>query len=183
MPLDSPTPASTPSTTYELGPANASLQVKTYREGIAQKVGHDLVIDVTAWSGTLVLNGDTSSVSLDADSGSLEVREGHNGVKPLSDKDRGEIRKNIDAKILKQQPISFRSTQVQRSANGLSVQGNLSIGDTSRPVQFELAMDGNRVQGIVPLVQREFGIKPYSAMMGALKVRDDIEIVVDAPLS
>jgi polyisoprenoid-binding protein YceI len=179
MPLDAPIPASTQ---YDLGPANASLQVKTYREGIAQKVGHDLVIDVTAWQGTLVLNGSTSSISLDADSSSLEVREGHNGVKPLSDKDRGEIRKNIDNKILRQQPISFRSTQVERSASGLSVQGNLSIGETTRPVQFELAMDGNRVSGIVPLVQREFGIKPFSAMMGALKVRDDVEIVIDAPL-
>jgi polyisoprenoid-binding protein YceI len=180
MPLDSPTPSSTQ---YDLSPANASLQVKTYREGIAQKVGHDLIIDVTAWQGTLVLNGATSSVSLDADSSSLEVREGHNGVKPLSDKDRGEIRKNIDNKILRQQPISFRSTQVQHGAGVLSVQGDLSIGDTSRPVQFELSMDGGRVRGIVPLAQREFGIKPYSAMMGALKVRDDIEIVIDAPLS
>lgn len=182
MPLDSPTPASS-STTHQLSPANASLQVKTYREGVAQKVGHDLIIDVTAWSGTLVLNGATSSISLDADSASLQVREGHNGLKPLSDKDRNEIRKNIDSKVLRQQPISFRSTQVVPSANGLSVQGELSIGDTSRPVQFELAMDGNRVSGIVPLVQRDFGIKPYSAMMGALKVRDDIEIVVDVPLA
>jgi polyisoprenoid-binding protein YceI len=179
MPLDSPTPASS---TYNLGPANASLHVKTYREGIAQKVGHDLIIDVTSWSGTLVLNGSTSSISLDADSGSLQVLEGHNGVKPLSDKDRGEIVKNIDGKILRKQPISFRSTQVEHGAGGLSVQGNLSIGDETRPVQFELSTDGSRVKGIVPLTQRDFGIKPYSAMMGALKVRDDIEIVIDAPL-
>jgi hypothetical protein len=157
--------------------------VKTYREGIAQKVGHDLILGVNNWQGALVLNGSTSSISLDVDSGSLQVIEGHNGVKPLSDKDRGEIVKNIDAKILRKQPISFRSTQVERSANGLSVQGNLSIGSETRAVAFELAMDGNRVQGIVPLVQRDFGIKPYSAMMGALKVRDDVEIVIDAPLA
>jgi polyisoprenoid-binding protein YceI len=182
MPLDSPTPSSS-TATHEVGPANASLQVKTYREGIASKVGHDLVIDVTAWQGTIVLNGSTSSISLDADSASLEVREGHNGVKPLSDKDRSEIRKNIDNKILRQQPISFRSSSVERGADALSVQGELSIGDTSRPVQFDLAIEGGRVRGIVPLAQREFGIKPYSAMMGALKVRDDIEIVIDAPLA
>jgi polyisoprenoid-binding protein YceI len=181
MPLDSPTPSS--AAQYNLGPANASLQVKTYREGIAQKVGHDLILGVTNWQGALVLNGSTSSMSLDVDSGSLQVLEGHNGVKPLSDKDRGEIVKNIDAKILRKQPISFRSTSVEQSANGLSVQGNLSIGSETRPVAFELSMDGNRVQGIVPLTQREFGIKPFSAMMGALKVRDDVEIVVDAPLA
>jgi polyisoprenoid-binding protein YceI len=182
MPLDSPTPTPS-SSTQNLSPANASLQVKTYREGIASKVGHDLVIDVTSWEGTLVLNGATSSVSLDADSSSLEVRDGFNGAKPLSDKDRGEIRKNIDKKILQKQPIRFRSNSVERGAGGLSVQGDLSIGETTRPVQFELAIDGDRIRGIVPLVQREFGIKPYSALMGALKVRDDIEIVIDAPLA
>jgi polyisoprenoid-binding protein YceI len=178
MPLDSPTPSSA---SQNLSPANASLQVKTYREGIAQKVGHDLIIDVTNWQGTLVLNG-ASSISIDADSGSLQVREGHNGVKPLSDKDRGEIVKNIDSKVLHKQPISFRSTQVERGASSLAVQGNLSIGETTRPVQCELTIEGGRVKGIITLTQREFGIKPYSAMMGALKVRDDVEIVIDAPL-
>ena len=34
-----------------VGPADGSLVVKTYREGVAAKVGHDLVIDVTEWAG------------------------------------------------------------------------------------------------------------------------------------
>jgi hypothetical protein len=34
---------------HKLGPDSASLQVKTSREGIAAKVGHDLVIAVTRW--------------------------------------------------------------------------------------------------------------------------------------
>ena len=32
------------------------------------------------------------------------------GVKPLTDKDRREIRKNIDAKVLGSSPIAFRSS-------------------------------------------------------------------------
>jgi polyisoprenoid-binding protein YceI len=170
--------------THHLGPDNASLQVKTYREGLAAKVGHDLIIDVTSWQGTLQLNGGGSSLELDADSSSLQVRDGLNGAKPLTDKDRADIRKNIDQKVLKGQPIRFRSTSVERSTSGVAVEGDLSIGDVTQPVAFELAIDAsNRVTGIVPLVQRAFGIKPFSALMGALKVRDDVEIVIDAPLA
>lgn len=39
--------------TYRLGPDSASLQVRTYREGIGAKVGHDLVLDITRWDATV----------------------------------------------------------------------------------------------------------------------------------
>jgi len=35
-----------PMGTRRLGPDNASLQVRSYREGVAAKAGHDLIIDV-----------------------------------------------------------------------------------------------------------------------------------------
>jgi len=172
-----------PTNIHVLGPDNGALQVKTYREGMAQKIGHDLIIDVTSWEASVDLDGTDSSILLQCDSKSLQVREGHNGVKPLSDKDREDIRKNIDGKILKGQAIKFRSTSMAPAGDGYDVQGELSIGDQSRPVSFHLSTAGGRLQGTVPLVQREFGIKPFSAMMGALKVRDEVEIVVDAPIA
>ena len=96
---------------HRLGPDNASLQVKTYREGMAAKVGHDLVIEVTRWDATVDLAA--STVELNADPRSLEVREGVRGLKPLTDKDRSEIHKSIDDKVLHGQPIAFRSTAVR----------------------------------------------------------------------
>jgi len=124
---------------HTLGPQNAALQVKTYREGMAQKVGHDLVIDVTRWEAAVQLNAATSSIMLEADSSSLQVREGRNGVKPLSDKDRSEIVKTIDDKILRKQRISFRSTSMQAKGEGYAVEGELSIGAETRPVSFDLS--------------------------------------------
>jgi len=93
-----------------LGPDAGSLQIKTYREGVAAKVGHDLVIEVGTWEATM----DDEAVELHADSTSLRVLSGERGVKPLSDHDRDEIIKNIDGKILRRQPIEFRSTAVRR---------------------------------------------------------------------
>ena len=155
------------------GPDNASLHVHTYREGVAAKVGHDLIIEVTRWEATL----DEGAIELTADPGSLEVREGHRGVKPLTDKDRREIRKNIDAKVLGSSPIAFSSTSV----DGDTVAGELTMAGATRPVTLRLETTGGRIRATIPLVQSEWGIKPYRGLMGALKVRDDVEIVVDAP--
>jgi polyisoprenoid-binding protein YceI len=168
---------------HRLGPENASLQVKTYREGMAAKVGHDLVIEVTRWDATVDLTA--STVELNADPRSLEVRDGVRGLKPLTDKDRSEIRKNIDDKVLHGQPIEFRSTAVRLpEADGpLVVDGQLSMAGKTRPVTAQLDVDADgRVGGTIPLTQSEWGIKPYRGLMGALKVRDGLEIVLDARL-
>jgi hypothetical protein len=44
--------------------------------------------------------------------------------------------------------------------------------------------DGNtaRLKGKVPIVQSNFGVKPFSAMMGALKVKDEVEVDLDVKL-
>jgi hypothetical protein len=171
--------------THRVGGANGTLQVRTYREGLAQKVGHDLVIDVGQWDAAAEVRGDGAlvAVELDADPHSLQVREGLGGVKPLTDKDRADIRKTFDEKILGGRPIAFRSTAVEPGDGGLIVRGELELAGTRRPVSFELsaAADG-RVRGTLPVTQSEWGIKPYRGMMGALKVRDTIEVVLDVPL-
>ena len=147
----------------EVGPADATLTVKTYREGVAAMAGHDLVIEVTSWSARV---GDDGAVELSADPRSLEVREGLHGAKPLSDRDRREIRKNIEQKVLGTQPIEFRG-----AADG---GGELTMAGVTRPVSVERTPDGGRAT----LTQSEWGIKPYRGLMGALKVRDEVEVIV-----
>jgi polyisoprenoid-binding protein YceI len=170
-----------------LGPDSASLQVRTYREGVAAKVGHDLVIEVTRWEATVDIAAEpaSSAIQLSADARSLEVREGLRGVKPLTDKDRSEIRKNIDEKLLRGQPINFSSSAVNMADadRRLLIEGDLTMAGSTRPItaQLDVATDG-RVSGTIPLTQSAWGIKPYRGLMGALKVRDELEIVIDAQL-
>jgi polyisoprenoid-binding protein YceI len=175
--------------TFQLGPENASLQVNTYREGVGAKVGHDLVIDVTRWEATIDLAADPagSSIQLTADPRSLEVREGLRGLKPLTGKDRAEIAKTIDAKVLGGSPITFMSRSVRGGAGGggsLVVEGDLTLVAQTHPITAELAMtDDGHVTGTIPVTQTTWGIKPYRGLMGALKVRDDVEVVIDARLT
>jgi polyisoprenoid-binding protein YceI len=152
---------------------------------LAQKAGHDLIIDVGQWDATAEVREDGSlgAVQLNADPHSLQVREGLRGVKPLSDKDRADIRRTIDEKILAGRPIAFRSTAVESDNGGLSVRGELELAGTKRPASFALSVDADgRVRGTLTVTQSDWGIKPYRGMMGALKVRDTVEVVIDVPL-
>jgi polyisoprenoid-binding protein YceI len=177
-----------PTGTHSLGPDNASLQVRTYREGVAAKAGHDLIIDVTRWDATVAVGADPADVSieLNADPRSLEIREGLRGVKPLTDKDRVEIRKNIDEKILGDSPIQFRAGNVRPAdeAGRLTVDGELSMAGSTRPLTAELSVeDSGAISATIPVTQSDWGIKPYRGLMGALKVRDEIEVVIAANLA
>jgi polyisoprenoid-binding protein YceI len=168
--------------TYKLGPENASLHVETGRNGAAAKAGHDLIIDVQTWEATLEV-GDNSSLTLNADPTSLHVREGKGGMQALKDDDKADIRKTIDKDILKKKSISFQSTSVEPAGDGLKVTGDLEMGGKTKPVTFDLSESDGTLTGNTTVKQSDWSIKPYSALFGALKVNDDVKVVVEAKLS
>jgi len=166
---------------HVLGPGTATILVRTYREGVAAHAGHDLIIELTRWEATVQFTaaGSGSTIELSADPRSLEVREGVHGLKPLSDRDRAEIAKTIDAKVLRGAPIAFRSSSVEPAGDDgrLTVTGQLELAGRSGPLAFELqaAPDG-RVEATATVTQTAWGITPHSALMGTLKVRDAVDV-------
>jgi polyisoprenoid-binding protein YceI len=144
------------------------------------KAGHDLLIHVNAWTATLDL--DAPRVTLDADATSLHVIEGTGGMKSLDEDDRANIRQTIDDEILKRADIQFRSTAVERTDGGLAVRGDLTLVGVTRPVAFDLALDDGHVSGAAVVAQTAWGMKPYSALFGALKVADEVRVEIDARL-
>jgi polyisoprenoid-binding protein YceI len=167
---------------HSLGPDSGPLLVKTYRAGVAARAGHDLVIEVTRWEAIVEVATDPTeaTIELHADPRSLEVREGVGGAKPLTDRDRAEIRKTIDAKVLRGQPIRFRSTRARLVDGGVLADGELTIAGNTRPVSVRLGAAMGRIAGVVAITQSEWGITPYRGLMGALKVSDQVEVVIDA---
>ncbi len=166
--------------TYTLGPDDGTLSVRTGRTGTAAKAGHDLLIHVEAWSATLDL--EAPGVTVDADAASLHVVDGTGGMKSLDEDDRANIRQTIDDEILKRADIQFRSTAVERNGDGLAVRGDLTIAGATRPIAFDLALADGKVSGSAVVTQTEWGMKPYSALFGALKVADAVRVEIDARL-
>ncbi len=166
--------------TYTLGPEDGVLLVRTSRTGAVAKAGHDLLIHVTEWSATL--DTDVPSLTLDADATSLRVREGTGGIKPLDDDDLESIESTIDDEVLLRRGIRFRSTAVERHGEALAVRGDLTLVGETRPIAFDLELAGGRVTGAVVVRQTEWGIKPYTALFGALRVADEVRVEVDVAL-
>ena len=71
---------------------------------------------------------------------------------------------------------------MEETSDGLSVTGDLTIRGTARPVAFDLSLADGRVRGTAVLKQTEWGIKPYTALFGALKVADEVRVEIDAAL-
>jgi polyisoprenoid-binding protein YceI len=166
---------------YTLGPEDGILSVRTSRTGAVAKAGHDLVIHVTEWSARLDV-GDAPSLELDVDATSLRVREGSGGMKPLDDDDLSNIETTIDDEVLRRRDIGFRSTSVERNDGTLAVTGDLTLAGTTRPIAFDLSLSDGRVTGAAVVKQTAWGMKPYTALFGALKVADEVRVEVDAAL-
>jgi polyisoprenoid-binding protein YceI len=171
---------------HRLGPEDVTLAVRTVRAGAAAKAGHDLLIHVTSWSATLVLDEDSakSSLELDADATSLRVIEGAGGAFELGDDDIASIHQTIDDEVLMKQGIRFRSTSVHAEGDGrIGVEGELTIVGTTKPVGFELAIsDDGALTGSATVKQTDWGMKPYSALFGALKVADEVDVTAEGHL-
>ena len=173
--------------TYTLQPPDARLTIRTSRRGAASKAGHDLLIAVQTWGATVQLEADParSVLELTADSRSFQVLEGTGGVKPLTDKDKDAIVQTVNDEVLKGTAITFRSTAVRPDGDGrLHVTGDLEIANGINLIAFDLQLgDDGRVTGAATVTQSEWSIKPYTALFGALKLADDVQIAVDGTLS
>lgn len=161
----------------ELGPDQGTVKVRTGVAGSASRMGHRLVLNVEDWSAQV----DEDAVTFRAALESLHVESGTGGVTPLTVVDRQVIRRNA-TKVLDvgtYPEVTFTSSEVAVAEDCVTVTGELTIHDVSLPMTAELARVGNHLTCSIPVVQTDFGIRPYSAMLGQLKVSDEVTVDLD----
>jgi polyisoprenoid-binding protein YceI len=171
-----------------IGPGSGHLAIRTRREGLAARVGHDLTIDVTDWSGDITHDPNDlarTTLAVTVDLSSLRVRDGSGGALPLTDRDRSEINATM-LRILGSggsTVATFLASRVAPSGGGGSIDGTLTIHGTERPLRLAIiGAEAPRYRGTATVAQSAYGIKPYSGMFGTLKVRDDVAIEFDVDL-
>jgi polyisoprenoid-binding protein YceI len=157
--------------------------VLTYKEGLLSAVAHDLWIDVTRMS--VEVDGAAGKVEATFDATSLAVRcamkDGAERPDALSAKDKRDIEDNIAKDVLgtkKHKEIRFRSRSVTAQGSGYVVSGTLELKGSARDVSFDLRPVGEQLEAKVRIHQPDFGIKPYSAMLGALKIKPDVDVIL-----
>jgi polyisoprenoid-binding protein YceI len=175
---------------YLLDASSAKLKVWTGTDGKAARAGHDLEIEVRDWSATVDLSpaGD-AALALSANSRSLRVLAGVGGMQPLNEEAMTKIAETIDSEVLQGGEIHFRSTGVERADEDgrecdLAVAGELNLLGATRPVTFTLAVqDDGSITAEAVIRQTDFGLKPYAALFGALRVKDEVRVSIDGRLT
>ena len=172
---------------WSLTPADGELHILTGVAGRAAKMGHRLTIAMTSWQASAQWDGSAPAhAELTVDVDSIAVLSGEGGLTPLSGPEKGVCRSNalksLDAKKFPQ--IRFASDQVAKTSDGYRLDGTVEIHGTSHPQIVDLKVvdtgDALELSARVPVAQTEFGVKPFSLMMGSLKVADEVTIAFSA---
>lgn len=173
---------------HRIGPEWGRLVLRTSRAGIAAGAGHDLTIVVDRWSGVAALAEQplASSIEVTVQVATLRVLEGTGGVKPLSDRDKREIaqtaRRLLDTD--RHPEARFVSTKVQESSGGGVIQGALTLRGRERPLELTVtALGDGHYRAVASVRQSDYGIKPYTAFLGTLKLADEVQVEAEVELS
>jgi polyisoprenoid-binding protein YceI len=163
-------------------PSQAQSFVFTFKEGFLSPIAHDLRISVTSFSievddakSSVVAQFDTSSLRVDT-----PMKDGAENPSALSAADKEKIAGQIREDVLhssKYPTASFRSSQVvARADGGYDLTGELTLHGVTRPLQAQTQLVAGKQQLEVTLHQPDFGITPYRAMLGALKIQPDVKV-------
>lgn len=176
-------------------PEHSLLLVRLYKDGPASAFAHDHVVRAGRFSGTIRYDPQQpgqSSVAVEVESASLVADEPalrrRFTLPMIKEGTRSDVQRTmLGARQLgaEQHPrISFRSTSVEARGEGkLRVVGELSLhGEThevSFPAEVALADGVLRATATLRFRQRSFGIEPYRFAFGAVRNRDEVELILD----
>ena len=168
---------------WSLDAGSGELLIRTGVAGPAAKMGHRLTIAMRTWQATVQWRGkQPESAELTVAVDSLEVDSGEGGVTPLTGPERavarGNALKSLDAKKFPQ--IRFATDRIAATQTGYRLSGTLEIHGEARPQEVDLAVTDRGGQWEMslsaPVLQSDFGIKPFSLMFGSLKVADEVTV-------
>ncbi|MEL6177442.1 MAG: YceI family protein [Myxococcota bacterium] len=165
--------------------STATCLVYTFKDGLLSKLAHDLKLEVTSFT----IEAGPEGITANFDPSALRVvccmRHGNPAPGTLSARDKRTIEGSIAKEILKASrhpDITFRSTQLAlREDGGYTIEGQLSMHGHTRNLSMRAYRKGDTLEASVRLHQPDFGIKPYKALMGTLKIKPEVEVTLSLP--
>lgn len=170
------------STTTTTTSTTGTIQVFTYKDGLLARLAHDLRLTL----GRFEIQREGATVQARFWPGSLRVdgaidRRGQLDPAALSDSDRRKIGENIANEVLHLDRSPEASFRGQIVADGAAVEGELTLAGRSASVRVPVQAVGDRLRGEVTLVPSRWGIAPYRALAGAIKLQDRVLVRLDFP--
>jgi len=162
----------------------ATVLVDAFKEGLLSRVGHDVRLEVTRFD----IRVDADRIEATFDPASLKVlgavRDGRIDAGALSDKDKATIVGYVRDDILgvsRHPTIRYVAEEVDADADEVDIEGELELHGATVDVDVHGRREGDRWVARVRLHQPDFGIRPFKALMGALKIKPGVEVTVSLP--
>ena len=158
--------------------------VHSFKEGLLARVAHDLRLEVKRIELDLGEDGLPLRARFFPESTQL-VCSMHGGVPSdavFSASDRAKIHKSLRDDVLAvatYPEIVFAFETIDPQGGGYRVRGALTLRGHTRPLEITSRPEGDRQVAEVTLHQPDWGITPFSAMFGALKVKADVVVRIE----
>jgi hypothetical protein len=160
--------------------AKGTIRVFTFKEGLLSAVAHDLQIRLDQFE--IALDGENVTGEFQLKSLTLEgpVEKGVVQPNQYDAGKRADVHKAINQDILhtdRHPTARFTGRAVPRG-EGYSVSGELELAGKKAPLAFEVASQGGEYRGELEIKPSQWGVPQYKAMLGAIRLKDQIRIVV-----
>jgi hypothetical protein len=198
-PEEKPAPTPAPSAdmrgaaVYEVLPQESTAHIYVYRGGALSRLGHNHVITSRSLSGRAWIHPTFSRsgfelafpvAELIVDDPEARRAAGAEFAAEIPQGDKDGTRKNmlrpevLDAQNAPQ--VSLQAAAVAGSLQAPQITARITIRNATRDVEVpaRLSVEGERLTagGEFDIQQTDFGIKPFSAALGALEVQDRLHI-------
>ena len=168
---------------WTIDASDGELLIRTGVAGRAARMGHRLTIAMKRWQATVAWAGaEPVSAELTVEINSFEVLRGDGGVKGLSGPEKALVKSNalksLDAD--RHSEIRFTSNNVDKTDAGYRLTGKLRIRGKSRKHVIDLRTEDLgeawQMSAESSVRQTEYGVKPYSLLMGSVRVADEVSV-------
>ena len=166
--------------------STAEVRVFTFKEGLLSAIAHDLELAVERF--TLTWDDAHTKITATFDAKSVRVLHpiAHGRPSPgtLSPRDLAKIESNIESDVLRSRvypEVRFESSSILKEGEGFVVRGALTLASRTNEIRADVRREGARWVTEVVIDQPRWGITPYSAMLGTLKIKPELRVRVSVP--
>lgn len=155
----------------------STITIHVHKSGLFSVAGHNHTVVAPVSKASIDPQGMTAEIVVVAKE--LKVTD-----TDVSDKDRAQIQAEmLGPKVLNAEKfpqIRFKSLEIKPAGAGhLRVTGMLDLHGVSKQITLEITGGGDHYQGKTKLKQSDFGIEPFSAGGGTVKVKDELDLDFD----
>ena len=162
---------------------NGSVFVFTFKEGVLSRVAHDLRLSAQRFQ--IEFEDGQVKARFPADKFQVDgvMQRGRLRRHLLSTKDNRDILDNMARDVLfsrRHREIRFQG-RYEAQPDIIQITGELHLVGRRRAISFSLQRNEGRLAGEVTLTPSQWGIRPFSALMGTMRVQDRVVITFDLP--